>query len=92
MFTFTKNLITVTLPEIGNNEGVSVDITVPNTLYVPRGPNPVVTVNPEVNLPDGLVIAWMRVFATNSVRIHFRNVTNSTITSQQLPFDVSVLR
>ena len=92
MFPVLRNLITVTLPQLGNNSGVNLDVTVPNTPYIAGGPNPVVAVNPEVDLPDGLVIAWVRVFAQNSVRIHVRNVTNTTINSQQIEFDVSVIK
>jgi hypothetical protein len=90
--TITKNSVTLTLPVINNNAGASVDVTIPNTPYVAGGPNPVATVNPEIDFPDGLIIAWVRVSAANTVRIHFRNVSNGSIPSQPIKFDVSILR
>ena len=88
----TKNVYSVTLPIIGNNSGTTVTLTVPNVPYTVGGPNPVVIVNPETDLPGALIIAWSRVTATNTVKIALRNVANSSILSQTIDFDISIIQ
>jgi hypothetical protein len=88
----TKYLYTVTLPNISNNGGATLDVTVQNTPYTAGGPNPVITVNPEGGLPSGVVIAWVNVIADNTVRIQFRNVSNVGVTSQSIQIDVTVIQ
>lgn len=92
VFTIAKYLYSVTLPAVANNGGAYLDITVANTPYTAGGPNPVIAINPEIDLPTGLVIAWSRVVATNTVRVQFRNVSNQGITSQTISFDLSVFQ
>jgi hypothetical protein len=87
-----KNVYSIDLPQMGNNSGKTVTVTVPNTPYVAGGPNPVVIVNPEIDLPDGLIIAWSRVSADNTVSIAFRNVKNQSVSAQTIKFDISVVQ
>jgi hypothetical protein len=88
----SKNVYTATLPPLGNNGGDSIFVPIPNTPWVSGGPNPTVTVNPESDLPDGVVIAWCRVSAVNTVKIVFRNVKNQPIISQQIKFDIDIVQ
>jgi len=87
-----KNQYSVNLPAIANNDGTTVTVSVANAPFVSGGPNPVVQVNPTVDLPDGLIIAWCRVSATNTVKISLRNVSNQSTTAQTVKFDVSILQ
>ena len=89
---FLKDFVAKTNNAECNNGGTTVTLTVPNVPYTAGGPNPVVIVNPEIDLPGALIIAWSRVTATNTVKIAFRNVSNSSISSQTISFDISVIQ
>ncbi|MEP6512849.1 MAG: hypothetical protein ABJA79_03205 [Parafilimonas sp.] len=91
-FNIAKNVYNVLLPNISNNSGATVSVTVPNAPYNAAGPNPVVIVNPEIDLPVALIIGWSRVSATNTVTMSFRNTSNSSISSQVVKFDISVIQ
>jgi hypothetical protein len=91
-FTLNKYYLSINIPLINNSKEVSIDVTVPNTPYSANGSNPVVTVNPDVDLASGLIIGWTRVVANNTVRIHFNNVNNSTVTAQTIQIDLTVIQ
>ncbi|HXL55600.1 MAG TPA: hypothetical protein VN958_05035, partial [Chitinophagaceae bacterium] len=80
------------LPGIDNNSGYTLSLTAANVPYNAGGPNAVVTANPEVDLPDGLVIAWCRVSATNTIKISFRNTSNVKITVGVIQFDLTIVK
>jgi hypothetical protein len=42
-------------------------------------PNAAVMANPKENLPQGVVISWVRRTGTNSIRVQYQNTTNLTI-------------
>lgn len=90
-YTISKNVYTVTLPNISNNSGATTTVTVPGALWSASGPNSVVVVNPEQSLPDGVVIAYCYVSATDTITIVFRNATNKSISSQAYKFDISII-
>jgi hypothetical protein len=87
-----KGTYSLTLPDINNNTGTNVTLTFPNVPYVSGAPNAVVTVNPTADLPDGLIISWCRVSATNTINISFRNSSNAKIYSQLITFDITVIK
>jgi len=87
-----KGTYSVTIPALSNNTGVSVTVTVTNAPFSATGPNPVVAINPEADLPAGLVIAWSRVSATNTVKIAFQNTSNSSMSARTLNFDISIIQ
>jgi hypothetical protein len=90
--TLYKYIVSIDLPTVNNNSELSVNVTVPNLTYSSTGPNPVVTGNPRVDLPLGLIVGWSRVSATNTVTIHFNNVSNKIINAQTIQADLSIFQ
>lgn len=89
--TIDKYHLTIDLPLIGNNGEVNIDITIPNTPYT-VGENPVLAINPDVDLPSGLIVGWIRVISNDTARVHFSNVKNSTVQAQTIPISISVVK
>jgi hypothetical protein len=50
-----------------------------------------VMISPETALTDGLIIAWARVSATNTVSVYFRNVTGSAINMGAMNYYITVV-
>ena len=54
--------------------------------------NSAVFVSPEADIEAGVVIAWARVSAANTVKIRFRNTTGSAIDPAAINYVISVLQ
>ncbi|MBK7308876.1 MAG: hypothetical protein IPI88_18935 [Chitinophagaceae bacterium] len=81
----TQNIDVGSIP--ANSE---LDITV--TVASANTSNSAVFVSPEADIEAGVVIAWARVSAANTVKIRFRNTTGSAIDPAAINYVISVLQ
>lgn len=52
----------------------------------------VVTISPNTALPDGIIISYARVSATNTLEVKFFNVTGLSVTVPAINYEVAVIK
>lgn len=81
----TQNIDVASIPA---NSELDVTVTVTNAITS----NSAVFVSPVADIEAGIVIAWARVSAANTVKIRFRNTTGSPIDPAAINYVISVLQ
>lgn len=82
-----KTTASITIPTIAANTTTQVNVTVTNA-----STSWVVSVSPSGLLTSGLVIAYARVSAANTVTIAYRNTTSGSISSATLNHYITVIQ
>jgi hypothetical protein len=82
-----RSLNAIDLPNLPSGNGTTQSITVTNATL-----GSVVAVSPQAALPAGIVIAWSRVSAANTVEIRFENNSGSPVNAPLTNFQVRVMQ
>jgi hypothetical protein len=86
--TINAQNINVDCPNLNANGGsANVDITVTGAVV-----GGTVTISPREDLEDGLVIAYSRVTAANTVRVRFVNASNAALNPAAVNIDITVIQ
>lgn len=83
-----RTTASINLPSIAANSESDITVTVTGASTTASS----VFVSPAADIESGLVIAWARVSAANTVKIRFRNETGSAIDPAAVNYVVSVLQ
>ena len=83
-----RTTASINLPSIAANSESDITVTVTGASTTAS----CVFVSPAADIESGLVIAWARVSAANTVKIRFRNETGSAIDPAAVNYVVSVLQ
>ncbi|MFN8306865.1 MAG: hypothetical protein U0T79_08825 [Ferruginibacter sp.] len=83
-----RSTVNIDLPSIAANSESDITVTVTGASTTASS----VFVSPAADIESGLVIAWARVSAANTVKIRFRNETGSAIDPAAVNYVVSVLQ
>ena len=86
--TINSQNINVDCPNLNANGGsANVDITVTGAVV-----GGTVTISPRADLEDGLIIAYSRVNAANTVRVRFVNATDAALNPAAVNIDITVIQ
>lgn len=83
-----KSTQSIDVGSIAANSELDVTVTVTNA----STSNSAIFVSPVADIEAGIVIAWARVSAANTVKIRFRNTTGSPIDPAAINYVISVLQ
>ncbi len=80
--------VNIDVPSIAANNEVDITVTVTNA----NTTGSAVFVSPAADIEPGVVIAWVRVSAANTIKIRFRNTTGTPIDPAAVDYVISVLQ
>ncbi len=82
-----KDTVNIDVVSIAANSFQDVTVTLAGATV-----NGAVSVSPAADIPSGVIIAWARVSAANTIKIRFNNVTSSAINPAAINYFVSVVQ
>lgn len=89
---FIKGIYTLSVPELGGDRGVLLNITIPGLQYSATGTNPSVIVNPRTTIPEQISLIWAKVSAENTLSLYFRNLKGGTVDPGVYDYDILIFK